>query len=188
MDAPSFDRLTRAIGIVSSRRQFGTALAVLAAGAATWAERAPAKQGKKRKKKLKLNQFGCVNVGGKCRGKDGVCCSGICEGKKPKKRKRDKSHCVGHDARTCPPGQTPSVCSQVGLDVPCTTGAGLPGHCATTTGEAAYCAFEVKCFACQKDADCIPFCGPQAACILCTPECLDGGLTTACVGPRACTF
>jgi hypothetical protein len=185
MDARDFDRLIRALGVASSRRRFGGALAALAGGASKWPDRGQAKQ---RKKKLKRNQFGCVSVGGKCRGNDANCCSGICDGKKPKKGKKDKSRCVGHDARTCPPGQTPSVCSQVETGVPCTTAAALPGQCATTTGEGAYCAFEVKCFACKKDADCIPFCGPQAACILCVPECLDGGLTTACVGPRACSF
>ena len=64
-----------------------------------------AKQRKQHRQKLKRNAFGCVNVGGKCRGKDGNCCSGICDGKKPKKGKKDTSRCAGHDASTCLAGQ-----------------------------------------------------------------------------------
>ena len=48
---------------------------------------------KKKNKKPKNNAFGCLNVGQACNGKNDKCCSGICDGKKPKKGKKDKSKC-----------------------------------------------------------------------------------------------
>src|SRR5262245_17883221 len=55
------------------------------------------KKGKRKRKPLALNEFGCVNVGGVCRGKNRVCCSGHCQGKKPKPGQRDRRRCVAHD-------------------------------------------------------------------------------------------
>jgi hypothetical protein len=120
-----------------------------------------------KKQKLKRNEFGCVNVGGKCRGKDANCCSNICQGKKPKQGKKDKSHCVAHDEQGCSAGQAGDSCG--GADVLCTTSAGTDGVCETTTGNAGYCASDGSCFPCQKDRDCqsqSQF-GPRAACARC---------------------
>lgn len=73
-------------------------------------------------------------------------------------------------------------------DTPCTTSDGLPGRCDTTTGAAGYCAADFGCFPCRKDADCRPYCGPQAACMQCVTLCVLFEETTACAGPGGCTF
>ena len=134
---------------------------------------------RKHKKKVKRNAFGCVDVGKFCKN-DGQCCSGICQGKK------DKKKCKAHGESTCQAGQ--DVCG--GLPVPCLTETGESGACARTTGNAGYCEADGDCFACSKDADCVPFCGPQAACLSC-PTCIGvNGTQTACVGPSdgGCTI
>jgi hypothetical protein len=133
----------------------------------------------KKKKKLARNEFGCVSVGGKCRGKDANCCSNICDGKKPKKGEKDKSRCVAHDTGECRAGQFEASCAELTLDIPCTTG-GIDGRCDTTTGNAGYCRNWKHCASCQKDQDCIAACGANAACIVC-PKCEDTG-GTACAG------
>jgi hypothetical protein len=124
MDHQDFDRLTRAISSRFSRRTLAGLFGLSAVGLGGAAE---AKK-KKKKKKVKRNQFGCVNVGKFCKN-DGQCCSGICKGKKGKKK------CKRHDESTCQPGQ--DFC--LGVSVPCTTTAGFNGECTTTTGKAPYC-------------------------------------------------
>jgi hypothetical protein len=188
MEASRFDRLSRSFSAASSRassrRDLLPRLAVTALGLGSLFDLESA--AKKGKKKLVFNQFGCVDVGGKCRGKDKNCCSGICQGKKPKKSKKDKSRCVAHDETTCLPGQMGEVCGG-SADVPCVTTTGRAGGCFTTTGNAGYCSAAGECFPCQKDADCILYCGAQAACITCATECAFVGVT-ACDGPEACSF
>jgi hypothetical protein len=134
---------------------------------------------KKKKKKLQFNQFGCVNVGGKCRGNSANCCSGICEGKKPKKGKKDTSRCVAHGQSTCFAGQNEPFCGGTG-EVACLTSAGETGECTTTTGNAGYCVRSGRCLACKKDEDCQnnPDFGAGAACTVCTGCTETGG--TAC--------
>jgi hypothetical protein len=182
MDHDAFDRLTGALSRGASRRRVLqlTAAALGLGGAGGAAPRTTAK--KKKKKPLKFNEFGCVDVGGTCRGNDANCCSNLCEGKKPKKGKQDTSRCVAHDASTCLAGQTPTVCG--GLETfDCLASGGTNGDCFTTTGKAAYCAAEgSSCFPCQKDADCIQFCGTGAACVPCA-LCALAGLQTACFAP-----
>ncbi len=154
MDADRFDALTRSLTEHTPRRRLIAGLIVapglLAAGASNGAA------AKNRKKKLKRNEFGCVNVGGKCRGRDKNCCSGICRGKKPEKGEKDNSRCVAHDAQGCQAGQIEGFCG--GTNVNCTTSNGNSGKCNTTTGNAGYCADSGDCSAgpCKKDADCIP--------------------------------
>jgi hypothetical protein len=165
-----------------TRRQFG--LAVSSALAAMLGMRSPELvRAKKRQIKLQRNAFGCVDVGGKCRGSDAYCCSGICEGKKPKQGKKDTSRCVAHDGGTgCRAGQIEDGCADGVADIACTTNTGQPGVCNTTTGNAAYCVHAASCdVACQKDADCRELCGSAAACIVCN-GCLGG---TACVSSSA---
>jgi hypothetical protein len=168
MDASRFDRLTRAISHATlPRRQILIALVLGIVGLHARGGAVAAGPG-------------CKNVGKKCKKKKD-CCSGICKGKKGKKR------CKAHDTGGCQAGQRQGICG--GVDVPCTTSAGNPGLCQTTTGNAAYCTAGGGCFACQQDADCRPFCGPGAACVRCL-FCGEDGSPTACVGliPGGCEF
>ena len=138
---------------------------------------------KKRKKKpLKRNEYGCVADGKACRGNDAVCCSGICQGKKPKKGERDQSQCVGHDASTCVRGQATEFCNPAGVTTHCTSSTGQPGVCETTTGNSGICASTGSCEECRNDADCqISTGNPHAACVRCASGfCMAG---TACVAP-----
>jgi hypothetical protein len=116
---------------------------------------------------------GCKNVGKKCKKKKD-CCSGICKGKKGKKR------CKAHDSGGCQPTAGTS-----GQNIACTTSTGEMGTCFTTTGNAGYCANDGECFPCTRDADCRPYCGTQAACVR-SDFCLAG----ACFGPSgsSCNF
>lgn len=96
MDGDRFEALARLV-TASSRRGALRCLAgaVLALG---WVTRRPAGGlARKRKRKPAFNAFGCVPVGKPCRGKNGVCCSGVCQGKKPKKGKPDRSRCAAHN-------------------------------------------------------------------------------------------
>lgn len=175
MDAARFDALARTLGDGASRRMvLGGVLTTLGLGTLPAGETAKAKN---RKQKLKRNQFGCVNVGGKCRGKDNNCCSGICNGKKPKKGERDKSKCAGHDAGACQAGQ--DTCA--GTFFPCPNSNSQFARCVITTGNAPYCAGDVFCRSCARDADCPPeeF-EAGAACIVCG-DCAE---TTACATLR----
>jgi hypothetical protein len=166
MNGARFDRLSRTI----TRRN---GLGLLAAFGL--ANIAAAQASAKKKKTLKKNEYGCVNVGGTCRGKDANCCSGICDGKKPKKGKKDKSRCVAHNVLGCQAGQ--DQCA--GNSAPC--GSGPMGFCYRTTGNAGYCGEAGGCLDCQTDADCVAHggFGAGAACVVCQDECaLTGG--TAC--------
>jgi hypothetical protein len=176
MDIARFDHLTRTVSTLLSRR---TLAGTLGLGALALPGLAEAKKHKKRKKKkIKLNDFGCVNVGGFCKN-SGQCCSGICSGKKGKKK------CKAHNASTCTAAD--DFCL-AGVATPCTLEGGGVGQCVRTTGEASYCEADGGCVDCTKDADCVPFCGAGAACIVCPIECGPNG--TACVGasPGACTI
>jgi hypothetical protein len=185
MDPTRFDDLLRSFASVSARRAVLGALsaAVLGLGVGHPHGAASAKKDKKSKKKpLKLNAFGCVNVDGACQGKDANCCSGICDGEKPKKGKKDKSKCLAHDTGTgCFAGQINTFCG--GTTVACTTSTGSPaGVCDTTTGNAPYCTDSGECFPCKKDKDCVPICGAGAACAKCPTGCASAG-GTVCVSP-----
>jgi hypothetical protein len=157
----SFDGLTRTVSTALSRRSLASALSL---GALSLPALAAAKKKRKSKKKNKRNAFGCVNVGKACRGKDRLCCSGICKGKKPKQGAKDRSRCVAHDTGGCLPGTY--HCDDL---VPCTTSAGNFGGCATTTGQAGYCSDGFPGFAqpCLRDADCREALGGSAACVYC---------------------
>jgi hypothetical protein len=176
MDAHRFDALARALAPATTRRRvLGGLLGVGTGGGA--ARPLDAATAKKRRRRVRRNAFGCVNVGGGCRGKDQHCCSGICRGKKPKPGQRDTSRCVGHDASTCAAGQD----SCAGAFVPCANPRSASARCVVTTGKASYCAGDVFCRACARDADC-----PEeefesgAACIVCG-DCAE---STACATLR----
>jgi hypothetical protein len=168
VETDRFDRLARAISTVLSRRRL---TGVLGLGALALPGVVDAKKHKHKKKKIKRNGFGCVDVGGFCQN-GGQCCSGICQGKKGKKT------CQAHDEGGCQADE--DFC--VGVAGDCTTGTGDSGLCSRTTGDASFCGAAGICTDCAKDADCLPFCGPQAACIVCA-ECHAQGFLTACFGP-----
>jgi hypothetical protein len=131
------------------------------------------------KKKLQRNAFGCVDVGKACRGDDTNCCSGICDGNKPKKGKKDRSRCVAHNTGGCQPDQDFCLTAQ-----PCGTG----GFCTRTTGAAGFCLMPATgvCADCTKDTDCEAVLGPGAACVVtCSAGLPCTGEETICLAPAA---
>ena len=181
VDADRFDDVSRLLIAAPTRRRTVLGIAAAAIGAAM-PPSASARKDKKRKKP-RLNEFGCVNVGGACFGKDDLCCSGLCAGKKPKKGKRDKRRCVGHDQGNCQPGQ--NSCPAL---VACEKSSGGAGNCFRTTGNAGFCTADLAAVdspdSCTKDDDCVERCGSGAACIVdCQgdPVCVGlGGSDSAC--------
>jgi hypothetical protein len=160
MDAHRFDRLIRTLTARTSRRGIMRGLA--SAGLGVVASRTPGavEARKKKSRKLKRNSYGCVDVGQACRGNSANCCSGICEGKKPQKGKKDRSRCAAHDSGNCPLEQ--NACAAP------VSNCGLLGVCSQTTGKACFCAQNNgNCAVCQKDADCVALgWGPSSACLV----------------------
>jgi hypothetical protein len=136
-----------------------------------------AKQRKRKAKTRKItrNTYGCVNVGGICK-HDRQCCAGICKGNKGKRT------CKAHDPWGCAAGL--DAC--LGPDQECLIAGREDGICATTTGNAGYCANWAQCVACPQDADGRPFCGPSAACVHCAGCPASGGM--ACAGTGDCAI
>jgi hypothetical protein len=165
MDGYRFDCIVMTFGLPASRRSaLGIFSALgLAGGPALLIPAGVEARKKGKKKKLKLNDFGCVNVGGACRASDALCCSGICEGKKPKKGKKDKSRCVAHNEGGCQADA--DGCLEI--SPACGTG----GACYRTTGQASFCGIDGAgaCIDCSTDADCetLGF-AAGAACVVCT--------------------
>jgi hypothetical protein len=152
MGATRFDDLLRSLINRASRREVLAGVAGAAFGLEATRLDLVAKT--KKRKKLKLNQFGCVNVGDPCRGKDSNCCSGICDGGKPRRGKKDRSRCVGHNVGICTRGQ--DACAQGPAQA---TQCGLTGStcfCRRTTGGAGFCSRPVAdlCHDCRTDDDC----------------------------------
>lgn len=177
MDTSRFDLWARTISHRLSRRGLTGALGIAAAGIPSMAKARKRKK-KRKKKKVTFNAFGCVDVGNFCNNA-GECCSGVCQGKKGKKK------CEAHDTGGCRADQ--DFC--IDEEVPhCTTTIGGEGICFRTTGKASYCAPENgQCVPCNTDADCQPFCGLGAACLACADICEESG-GTACFGVVACDF
>lgn len=177
MDGTAFDRWTRR----QMARATGGLVAVLLGTMSTPPTIDAGKRNRHNKRKgqkLERNRFGCVNVGGGCRGRDNVCCSGICEGKKPKRGEPDRSRCVAHHQGPCSPAH--HACAD---DEPTACHPDLPYFCYRTTGNAGCCGWNPApaCFSCRTDADCHQVFGDGAACAVC-PSCPDGG-ETMCVMP-----
>jgi hypothetical protein len=195
MDGPQFDRLALLVTTAQTRRRAvirllggvaaGSVLAPLGFGGAV------AKKHKHQKKtKIKRNDFGCVNVDNACKN-GGQCCSGICAGKKGKKR------CQAHNEGGCTVERnfcvTGSALSLCGPDVP------DPDICLATSGNAAFCASlkgfitEVNCQLCRTDKDCANLGFPSgSACVIFTgPACakatdcngINGSSGTMCLPP-----
>lgn len=181
MNGETFDGLTRTLNAVPTRRGFLRSVVsiLLMTEAAISASSDVAARHKKHKKhkhkhkhdkKPKKNDFGCLDVGQACSGKDDQCCSGICEGKKPKKGEKDKSKCVAHNTSFCQPG----IDACLGIELECTG-----GFCFQTTGKAPFCAGGTGvCTDCQKDTDCqeLGF-GAGSACVFCPIVCPETGGT-----------
>ena len=152
MATSRLDQLTRSASMYLSRRTLAGALGLGALALPIGSEAR-----KKRKKKVKRNGFGCVNVGGYCKN-GGQCCSGICQGKKGKKK------CQAHNTLGCQPGNLLTDCGGQNVDCPDYG----EGGCTTTTGKAAFCyqwKFNLPS-PCRRDADCKTE-GFKAACVLC---------------------
>jgi hypothetical protein len=172
VETARFDHWTRTITQHASRRGLARLLTGGALGLAV--SRVPiAVDAKKKKSKLKRNAYGCVSDGQPCRGNDANCCSGICEGKKPKHGKRDRSACAAHDVGSCQPGK-----DSCDVGIPCGAGA----SCYQTTGNASFCGSlaGLMCQTCKKDADCVALgYGGASACVVCA-LCAQSG-NAACV-------
>jgi hypothetical protein len=192
MNAARFDTLLRPLSAPASRRGALAALAsgLLAVGPlARGGQEAEAKKKHKKKKpshtrKPSLNAFGCVDVGKACLGNDNLCCSGMCQGKKPKQGRKDKSTCVAHHTGDCSREKT--FCTANLLDSKCGPD-GADAYCQTTTGNADFCAnvenfslMSSPCRSCSRDADCEAITGPGSACVV-----IDGG--SHCDGKYSCT-
>jgi hypothetical protein len=162
----AFEVAVRQLATRLSRRSLWGVATTVALGATTLWHPAGDARKRKKAKKLQRNSFGCVDVGDACRGSDANCCSGVCQGKKPKKGEKDKSRCVAHNAGECQADQ--DVCLSL-QEIQC----GTNGNCARTTGNASFCAdFENSaCFDCTKDTDCEADFGAGAACVICAGEC-----------------
>ena len=136
------------------------------------------KKNRNKNNKPENNAFGCLNVGQHCNGSNDKCCSGICDGKKPKKGKKDTSECVAHNVNSC--DDAFDTCE--GVPATC----GLAGACFKTTGNAPFCAGgNGECRPCSRDIDCLnQGFGVGAACVVCNSECalISGGTVCFAAG------
>lgn len=175
--------LSRALTGRPSRRDvlrglFGAGLGL---GSPRLAELADAKKrkGSKQKRKARPNEFGCLEVGDPCQNA-GQCCSGICQGKKGKKR------CRAHGTGTCQQN-LPGLCSDPPTIALCNGSESCA--CLTSTAKSNFCAQlgSPVCIACRKDADCEAAGLPAgSACLpttglLCQSECPETGMV--CLPP-----
>lgn len=142
---------------------------------------------------LPVNRFGCLDIGQPCHGDNANCCSGICQGGRPKKGRPDRSTCVAHHANGCTPEM--DICT-AGAKDPCNPN-NESAFCTLTTGNAGYCAdlplttamaTSGDCRTCSRDTDCQAEFGPGSACVVlggtCAGAC-DATGGTACVQPGA---
>jgi hypothetical protein len=111
------------------------------------------KNKRKRDKRPKPNAFGCLDVGAACKRSE-QCCSGICEGKKGKRK------CAAHDTSVCNADSdicgdftTPSIlCRECSQDIDCEEEFGLGAACVVYGGVcASYCPH-------TGGASCLPAC------------------------------
>ncbi len=141
--------------------------------------------------RLPVNRFGCLDIGQPCRGSNANCCSGICQGGRPKRGRPDTSTCVSHDTGSCTPAM--DVCA-VDIKVPCNPN-NKNAFCALTTGNAGFCGDlpiltattpANPCRTCSLDTDCQAEFGAGSACVVfggaCAGSCPDTG-GTGCVPP-----
>lgn len=170
MEGAQFDNLLR--GLATSRRRYIGGLLASAGGWLTPATGESKRKGKKRKpRKGKPNAFGCLSVGTICK-QPSQCCSGVCSGKKGKRR------CQAVGQGSCAT-DAPGVCHATTPTITICNNAEC--WCARTTGDSAFCANSVgtvSCDECRTDTDCISRGFPAGS--ACVPW--SGGL---CGGPCA---
>jgi hypothetical protein len=199
LDGTRFDALSQSLARALSRRTLGglsvgvafSSLLPAASAAKTDPHRLQkGKKGKKASKKLPRNQFGCVNVGQHCRGKNSNCCSGVCKGKKPQPGQKDTTVCAAHNDNSCTPARDLCVVGPSNFATALCNPNVSQALCFTTTGNGGFCGNtggftpETNCKACAKDKDCEVFGFPAgSACVLVTGFC-----ATFCpaTGNRAC--
>ena len=195
MDNRRLDTLARHLAPPSSRRLVVSRLtaSLLSFAGIRLPNEAGAKphkrHGKRKKKPLRFNEFGCLNVGARCRGKDDLCCSGICHGKKPRKGAKDKRRCVAHHVAGCTVAR--DICTTDNKPLSRCNPANMDAYCATTTGNGPFCAnfglpLGAVCQVCVRDVDCLAFgYPPGSACVL-----IGGGVCNQCIAEgtegRAC--
>jgi hypothetical protein len=180
LDSSQFDELIRSL--TGSRRSLVSGALAVTAGwlgiSGANAKKKHKHKHKKRKPKAKPNAFGCLNVGDACQSEE-QCCSGICEGKKGKRK------CVAHNASVC--GTDTDLCTTGQLTLCNVTSPS--SACVVTTGQAGFCGDftdggDKLCRDCRKDTDCQEEFGAGAACVsyggICAPLCA-AGINTACV-------
>jgi hypothetical protein len=178
MDAARFDRLSRTFGTPSGRRTVLAGLIALPLAIGPIALGATAK--KRKKRRVRFNEYGCVSVGGFCK-TNGQCCSSVCQGKKGKKR------CQAHHTGTCPQGGPGACLAPLPVEAGCN---GLSKcDCKRTTAGSDACVtdvpsgLEVFCRECTTDADCEAIGFPAGS--VCVP--LDKGLCAGqCESNRTC--
>jgi hypothetical protein len=184
MEGMHFDDLLRSL--TQSRRALAAgALATVAGLLVGPGVDARNKRKKRKPKKPEPNEFGCLEIGAACKGAE-QCCSGICDGKKGKRK------CQAHDTSLCTPEK--NFCT-AGVVTAC-NGANVRAVCMQTTGKAAFCGDlsdpgGIACRVCARDVDCQEEFGPGAACIdlggeICKTVCTETG-GTACVPSGAPT-
>ena len=184
MNATSVEAVTRSLTSAPSRRDVlrGLAGTGIGLGLAGWSAPADARKKRKRRKKAKKakpNAYGCLEVGDPCKNAD-HCCSGICQGKKGKKK------CQAHGMGTCDqegPGYCTTPNPALGL---CSNSANCA--CIRTTAGSNFC-YDAgaeggsACADCQQDADCEALGFPPGS--ACAPV-LQGRCVGLCAGGMTC--
>ena len=153
MDGHGFDLLTKRLALLTTRRQgFRTVLAGAGVAGLLGLETEDA-------------AAACGGAGKRCK-KGNQCCSGICQGKKPKKGKKDRSVCVAHHEDIC----TAAHRACTGDPRPNCNPDHPQATCFRTTGQAGYCGLDVipACIPCRKDTDCHEPLGEGSACVVCS--------------------
>ena len=183
MEQKHFDAVTRIVTRRPSRRDVVCGLAGVGLGLggprfSDIAEARKKRKHKKRRKKAKPNEFGCVEVDKPCTSAE-QCCSGICEGKK----------CRSHDTGTCDQTLKKEICLAASVeDILVLRGcdSDLNCYCYRTTSGSRYCSAgllnegDPRCADCKTDADCVALGFPtEAACApvsqgLCAGSCPTG--------------
>ena len=174
MDSRHFDELV--ITLAQSRRSL-VAGALTAAAGLLGIQAAAARHHKPRKPRPQPNEFGCVDVGKPCRN-SGNCCSGVCKGKKGRKR------CRAHHTGTCKQGGV-GHCLEPSVE---TCNGNAACACARTTAGSDVCVQAAPsgfdyCTDCSRDGDCEALGYPKGSVCLPTHE---GACAGGCDSDRAC--
>jgi len=134
---------------------------------------------KRRRKAVRVNEFGCVDAGKLCK-TDAQCCSSVCRGKKGRRR------CRAHHTGTCPQSSPGQCLDPLPVEAGCN---GLSGcGCWGTTAGSTACVTDIPsgvefCTDCTTDADCEAIGFPAGS--VCVPRHL-GGCAGSCPSNRSC--